>query len=391
MASKRLPVSVVCVFNDPVVRQECLDRSIEALLAEAPETEYLPIDNVGKVFPTAGAALNHGVSLARHDHVVLVHQDVYLHSLASLEIAAGLLAADEGLGVLGAFGFGPNKEHVGHIRDRVVLLGDPLPTPHDVDSLDEVLFMAPRRLLQEHPLAEAEELAWHAYAVEYGLRVREMGLRVAAADLPLTHNSLTINLDRLDVAHRAVAARYPGQLPVQTTCGMITTPQPRTPLLKSQRWRYRWLKESWNAHAVRRLTGGGSLVLSDICLDVEDVIDDAPEPFRVFNFDRSGAFRDARPSPLALHRRGHPVVFGSGGAQELVAAVTEHDGTSSTLLTNLGPQQLALLAPQLNRHDCVVGIHDSFIWALLSAEGAHLPESWRSRRATPLGMPARSG
>jgi hypothetical protein len=390
MPPRRLPVSIVCVFNDPVVRQECLDRSIEVLRSEAPETEYLPIDNAGKAFPTAGAALNHGVSLARHDYIVFVHQDVYLHSLASLEVAAGLLAGDGGFGVLGAFGFGPSGEHLGHLRDRVILLGEPLPAPKDVDSLDEVLFMAPRSLLLEHPLADTAELAWHAYAVEYGLRVRELGLRVAAADIPLTHNSLTVNLDRLDVAHRAVAARYPDQLPVRTTCGVITNSQPRTPFLKSQRWRYRWLKDSWNAHAARRLTGGGSLVLSDISLDVEDVIAQAPEPFRVFNFDRSGTFLDARPSPLHLHRRGRPVVFRSGGVADLVAAVADHDGSETTLLTNIGPDELRELSPHLARRDYVVGIHDSFAWALVNADGARLPDTWRSRRARPLGMPALS-
>ena len=95
MAVRRAPVSIVTVFNDAEVRQACLDRSLEAHRVEAPNTEYLPVDNVGGAFESAGAALNHGAARARHDYVAFVHQDVYLHSLTALEEAAGRLADDE--------------------------------------------------------------------------------------------------------------------------------------------------------------------------------------------------------------------------------------------------------------------------------------------------------
>ena len=153
-------------------------------------------------------------SLARHDHLVFVHQDVYLHSLAALEAAAGVLADDPGIGLLGAFGVDASgswwvvsatasSSRARRSTDR--------PRSH---SLDEVLFMAPRALVLREPLSEAPELAWHAYAIEYGLRVRSLGLRVCATDIPLTHNSATVNLDRLDVAYEAVAGQYPEEVPL---------------------------------------------------------------------------------------------------------------------------------------------------------------------------------
>jgi hypothetical protein len=97
MASRREPVSVICVFSDADVRRRCLDRSIDEQRAEA-DVEYLPIDNTGGAFASAGAALNHAAAQARHEFVVFVHQDVYLHSLARLEEAAGMLADDEASG-----------------------------------------------------------------------------------------------------------------------------------------------------------------------------------------------------------------------------------------------------------------------------------------------------
>jgi len=91
-SQRRTPVSIVCVFNDPDVLTSCLERSILLGLADAPETEYLPVDNTDGQFASAGAALNDGARRARHDDVVLVHQDVYLHSLVALERAADRLA-----------------------------------------------------------------------------------------------------------------------------------------------------------------------------------------------------------------------------------------------------------------------------------------------------------
>ena len=143
MSALYASVSVVCVYNDLAVREECLDGSIQALSDEASDFEYLPIDNVNGTYSSAGAALNHGVSLARKDVVVFVHQDVFLHSLASLKRAAGQTRA-EGFGLMGAVGIRSDGRIVGRVRDRVVLLGEAVARPTEVDSVDEVLFMAPR-------------------------------------------------------------------------------------------------------------------------------------------------------------------------------------------------------------------------------------------------------
>ena len=92
--TSRTPVSIVCVFNDPEVLEQCLARSIAAGLSGAPDTEFLPVDNRGGAFSTAGAALNHGAGLAHNPVIVFVHQDVVLHSLEELERAAHILEGD---------------------------------------------------------------------------------------------------------------------------------------------------------------------------------------------------------------------------------------------------------------------------------------------------------
>jgi hypothetical protein len=383
------PVSIVCVFNDPEVRRNCLDRSIEEHRGEAPDVEYLPIDNVKGTFSSAGAALNFGAERASHDHVVFVHQDVYLHSLRALEEAAGRLASDGSLGVLGATGMSASGTLVGRLRDRVVLLGAPVRDPSDVDSLDEVLFMAPRDLLHREPLTQAPELAWHAYAVEYGMRARSMGLRVAATDIPLTHNSLTVNLDRLDVAHRAIADAYPDGLPVHTTCGTVRTTPRRltdTPLLASHRWRYRWVRESVAVRPGRRAFGGRACVLSDIRRDIDDILSGLDDVLHIVNVDDSGAF-GAGSGDLRLQRRGRPVVLSSGNAAAVATAVADRAPQSSMLVTNVDTSNLQVLAPALPA-ESLLGFHETIgYWILLGPAVAAAPARWQSPPAKPLGVP----
>jgi Glycosyltransferase like family len=396
LPARRVPVSIVTVFNDLEMRRACLDRSIEAHRHEAPDVEYLPIDNSSGAFATAGAALNHGAAQARHDYVVFVHQDVYLHSLAALEEAAGVLADDDGIGLLGAIGVTSAGRFFGRVRDRVMLLGDPTARPLTVDSVDEVLFVISRRTLEREPLADVPDLAWHAYAVEYGLRLGPKGLRVCAVDMPLTHNSLTVNLDRLDVAYGAIAAMYPDAMPIITPGGRVGgTPRvrDRISVLGAHRWRYRWLRESRDAHAGRRSAGGSPCVLSDIRLDVDDVIAGAPDrPVTAISVDHHPVFADERPGPLTLPRAGRPIMVTSRPVGEVAEAVAGLPSGTPVLLTNLTLDDVGRLAPQLPSQQRVLGYRTSIgYWMLLGVPGMVLPAAWRSPQATPLGMRALSG
>ena len=373
------------------MRRGCLDRSIADHRDEA-MVEYLPIDNVDGRFETAGAALNHGASLARHDHLVFVHQDVYLHSLAALEAAAARSPTTPGSGSSARSASTRRGQSVGRIRDRVSCSGEPLERPTEVASLDEVLFMAPRALVLREPLSEAPELAWHAYAIEYGLRVRSLGLRVCATDIPLTHNSSTTNLDRLDVAYDAVAASYPEDVPLPATCGTVGAPsrlRRRAGILRPHRWRYRWLRESAVVHAARRIAGGGRCVLGDIRLDIDEVLaSDRSAPLRVVNLERGPGFVGGH-LPSQLVRDGRPISFASHPMPELIDIVSGLAPGASMLVTDLRIADLKALAPHLPAAPRVLGFRREIgLWILLGTAAGARPREWRSPKARPLGMPA---
>ncbi len=406
MSRRREPVSIVTVFNDAEVRQACLDRSIDAHRDEALDVDYVPVDNTGDRFGSAGAALNHGAREARHDFVVFVHSDVYLHSLTALEDAAGMLADDESIALLGASGVTAQGRFFGRIRDRVVLGGESARRPTTVDCVDEVLFMIPRRLLERYPVTEEPDLAWHAYAVDYGLRARADGLRVCALDIPITHNSLTMktdhvhmerfHVDRLSMAYDALAARHSAAMPVATPQGKVGgAPSLADRLgavrgLRRHRWRYRWLRESLSAHAARRAAAGTACVLGDIRNDVDDILAELPSetPLLVINVDHDSTFADPGADVLALTRAGRPIRLSSRPLEDVASAIPRSALDGPLLVTNLNLADLGSVASQLPSDRRVVGFDSVYYWMVLGVAPAAMPAAWRSPRATPLGMPA---
>ena len=388
---ERAHVSIVCVFNDPVVRAACLDRSIEAGLTSAPETEYLPIDNTGNRFASAGAALNEGARRARNDVVVFVHQDVYLHSLGALERAAARLLADPTVGLVGAVGVSSSGAVSGVVRDRVVMIGQPASPVDGVDSVDEVLFMITRERVLASPLSEQQDLAWHAYAVEYGARVRSRDLRVITADLPLTHNSMTVNLDRLAEAHQRVALLYPELTPMQTTCGVVRTTSDRGPLRTALRRRQgaaTWWRDSLAATSLARAAGEPTrgVVLGDVRLAVDDALDLAGATgLDVVNLDVAvpGDW-----SVDALTRRGRDVAATAAPAATLDDLPPRADDRA-LLVTGLDEVALARLAPALRATPHLIGVwRDTGAWLLCHPGAARARSLWTTRRSAPFGRRA---
>jgi hypothetical protein len=386
----RRPVSIICVFNDARVREQCLDRSIERQRSEVADLDYIQVDNRDGAFSSAGAAYNFGASRARHEHLVFVHQDVVLHSLAALERAAAVLDADHGIGLAGAFGVERGGRLVGRVRDRVVLIGERAAGPVDVDSVDEVLFIVPRRNFDRERLSESPKFAWHGYAVEYGLRVRRHGLRVCAVDVPLTHNSLSVNIEELSAAHAELRRAYPDALPVRTPSRTVI----RRPLAPSRggvilrhAWRLRWLRESVAAHVGRRILKGARCVLDDIRWCIDDVLAGGADPLLVVNMDRERTLVEDRATPLALERLGHEMHVTSGGLEQAIAAIRAAPADANVLVTDLHLRDLRALAPHLPAARPLLGFRREVgYWLLVGPSVGQVAARLRSPRSTPLGM-----
>lgn len=390
----RTPVSIVCVFNDAGVLASCLERSIRLGLAGAPETQFIPVDNRGGEFATAGAALNHGARLARNEVVAFVHQDVYLHSLAALESAAQYLVDLPDIGVLGAVGVDRRGRVIGRIRDRVLALGERAPRPRGVETMDEVLFMVRRDRVLSEPLADQARLGWHAYAVEYSARMRSTGLRAAVVDIPLTHNSLTTNLLHLDLAHRWVGDTYPRLLPLRTTCGTIRrgVPSRRTALLAR---RARGLSTWWRESVAARVATAPDdasvpVVLADIRFSIDDVARSAgADSIRALDLSDD----EATTSVDGLTRFGRPFSAATVSADAARTAIVERSDGELLVLANLSPGHLAELLSASPSVPIVGLSQEAGLWAVFGASPSTADWLERSRRSRPFAglipVPAR--
>ena len=380
-------ISIICVYNAPDVRQECLDRSIERYSGPV-EVDFIPVDNTTHAFTSAGAALNHGARQARHDLVVFVHQDVYLHSIERLAVAGAALR-DGTWGLLGANGVTSAGESVGRMRDRAQIIGGHAHAPVEVDSVDEVLFMVPRRLVLDYPLSEDADLAWHAYAVEYGLRLRQLGHRVGAVDLAITHNSLTTNLAKLDVAHRGVGARYPHLRPIRTTCGTVGTRDSNwreLPVIRNHRWRLRWLRQSLVAAKIRRRFNA-HVVLSDIRHELDLLPFSDESPLHLINIDRNSGFAEFAETPLRFTRYDQPIIMRAvSTVAEMIQAVNNLPCSSRILVVDVNLDDLAVIK-RCDDHgrQWLIGIQPGGLWMLGGTEVNEIPSEWSRRQAVPLG------
>jgi len=380
-------ISIVCVYNDPEVRKQCLDRSIDAYGGNL-EIDYIAVDNTTRDYSSAGAALNHGAEMARFDVVVFVHQDVHLHSIDRLAaVGAALIGGKWGL--LGANGVTMQGESVGRLRDRTQLIGRYAPTPVDVDSVDEVLFMVSRDAVLEHRLTEDPDLSWHAYAVEYGLRMRSLGKRVGAVDMAITHNSLTINLDRLDVAHRRLGHIYPRLSPIRTTCGTIGVRDSnwrKLPFVRNHGWRLRWLRQSMLAIKVHRRIDA-PVVLGDIRHEVDLLPFSDESPLHLFNIDHVGGFAEFAAEPLRLTRYGRPVVMRAVRTMsELFVLLDELPDTSRILIMGVDLDDLSdFRLGRGRKRDWLVGIQTTTLWLVGGSDARQLPNQWSRPQAVPLG------
>jgi glycosyl transferase family 2 len=389
VTNQRIPVSIVCVSNNSDILNDCLIRSFETHKMTAPNTELIVVENFHNEFSTAGAALNRGASLAHNEVCVFVHQDVYLHSVVKLEEAAAALVRDTQIGLLGAVGRTANWEFRGRVRDRMVLLGRPTDGFAEVDSLDELLFMVRRNQVLSVPLSEDPKLAWHAYAVEYGARMRRVGKRVVAGRIPLTHNSLTANLHRLTDAQVHIGRLYPDQLPIYTTCGVIGGRlSESTNLFGRHLWRLRWLEGSRQAYLARRAVGPLPVVLSPISIDVDNVLEDCGEQSLTVVALESARNQYADfAEAIELRRLGRKFAFRVADVQGAMDWFSRCGQDKSLLLTNIDSALLPKLRGLHNGADALLGFSRiSGFWMITGPAAKASPVAWQVPSAKPLGL-----
>ena len=182
--------------------------------------------------PCAADGLNFGVTRAKHDWVVCVHQDVYLPEGWDRCLAQQLREAERRfgpIGVAGVYGAAPFRatpdltrpcgiEGIGWVVDRGRLLREGPELPARVATLDELLLIVPR----DSGLRFDRALGFHLYGADICLQAHEQGLAVVAVGALCHHNSRTVELrEAFFASARVFAQKWIDRLPVATSCAVI--------------------------------------------------------------------------------------------------------------------------------------------------------------------------
>jgi hypothetical protein len=227
--------------------------------------------------------------------------------------------------------------------------------------------------------------------VEYGLRLQAAGGRVGAVDLAITHNSLTINLARLDAAHRRIAELYPQRLPIRTTCGTIgasASALRKLPLVRNHGWRWRWLRHSMRANRLRRMFPA-RIVIGDISREV-DRLDIQPDArLWVLDLDRSGGFVDYCDGEFTGDRFGKPVRMSAFRTVEnIVETMRQTPADADLLIARLSDAELVTVCRAEPTRNWVVGIQWDGGWLTCGPMVAQLPSTWTAPPSRPLRIPS---
>lgn len=183
-------ISVVCVFNNRRLLQDCL---IKSLRKQTAQFQLILLDNTESTFHSAAEALNYGAKQAIGEYIMFVHQDVDLCSSSWLEKCEEILDELSNLGVAGVAGKRDGNEGV----LSIVRHGVP-PSPawdtyitgiERVQTLDECLIIVPKQIFRLLKFDETTCEGWHLYSVDYCLSVLQMGLDVFVIPMSLHHLS----------------------------------------------------------------------------------------------------------------------------------------------------------------------------------------------------------
>jgi glycosyltransferase involved in cell wall biosynthesis len=220
-ATDVVPLSfVVCVsdstlLQDNLLASPCLERGSPHQLM----TFLNP--------PSAAAGLNAGLDRAKHEWVVLVHQDVLLPPGWDRRVMGQIREAERRfgpVGVAGVYGIGDvddpeasplAAERIGRVVDRGRMLRDGADLPARVSTLDELLLVVRR----DTPLRFDPSLGFHLYGADLCLQAREQGLAVVAIEALCRHNSRSVGLPPAFFDSAKVFGRkWAHKLPIATPC-----------------------------------------------------------------------------------------------------------------------------------------------------------------------------
>ncbi|MEM3449461.1 MAG: glycosyltransferase [Nitrososphaerota archaeon] len=183
--------SIVSVYNNERILHNCL---LKSLNKQTSQFQLILVDNKTSKYNSIPKALNIGAINAEGDYIMFIHQDVALLGIYWLYVAEQFLNRLTDLGIAGVAGVSVEGKTLPKKFRNIIFggsegrtWGNRITEPEEVQTLDELLLIVPRRVFSY--LKFDENFSFHLYGADYCLTAKRLGLKVYVLPLPVWHLS----------------------------------------------------------------------------------------------------------------------------------------------------------------------------------------------------------
>lgn len=177
-------------------------------------------------FKSASSAYLSGLQKCTKDIVVFAHQDVYIPQGWDQLLASAILALEAKCcrwGVLGPFGIDKEGSYCGQVWSSGLakVLNYPVPYPHEVVSVDELLIVLNRK---SGVTFDINLPAFHLYGTDIILEAKKNDFKSFVFYGPVIHNSTPVRYlgARYGHAYKYLARKWSTILPLRTCIVPVT-------------------------------------------------------------------------------------------------------------------------------------------------------------------------
>jgi len=188
-------ISVICVYNNESILNDWL---IKSLSDQSAKHEKILINNSDGKFKSAASALNFGGKKATGNYLCFVHQDIHFCRKTDLENIEIQLSKLDNLSVAGVAGMSSEGKNFEQCQRNMIIEQENPPKiwgnftnkTELVQTVDECLFIIPKKVFNVYPFDEVTCDNWHFYSVDYCLSMNSSGFNVYTIPFPIHHQSL---------------------------------------------------------------------------------------------------------------------------------------------------------------------------------------------------------
>ncbi|MFI5260385.1 MAG: glycosyltransferase [Candidatus Paceibacteria bacterium] len=234
--------TIVTVYN----KRDFLERVLlDSLQKQTAEFELIAIDNTTGKYKSAAAAFNAEVKNPKGDYILFVHQDVdFGNDTEWLKNAEREAQKIPEAGVMGVVGVDFNGKFRGYISDCGQKRWERETEAIEVQTVDELLFIIPKKVFSIFKFDEETFDGWHLYGADYCLTAQKNGLKTYVIPAFIYHRSFAANTKDLIRYKRRLFLKY--RFPIFTSIGLIN----RSSFIKSFPRQliepiYNWMTPGW--------------------------------------------------------------------------------------------------------------------------------------------------